>query len=54
MRTYGLALLAIILLLPIGSSADGTLKCGIKPIPKIHLLFVKLLRMSKWMIVPGG
>jgi len=35
MRIYGLALLAIIFLIPSVSSADGTLKCGIKPIPKV-------------------
>jgi len=35
MRTYVLALLAIILLMPPLSYADGTLKCGIKPIPEI-------------------
>ena len=34
MRTYGLALLAIIFLIPTVSYADGTLNCGIKPIPK--------------------
>ncbi len=35
MRTYGLALLAIIFLIPTVSYADGTLKCGIKPIPEV-------------------
>ena len=35
MRTLGLAIITLILLLPTGSSADGTLKCGIKPIPDI-------------------
>ena len=35
MRILGLALLALIFLLPSGASADGTLKCGIKPIPDI-------------------
>jgi hypothetical protein len=35
MRILGLALLALIFLLPSGASADGTLKCGIKPIPNI-------------------
>ena len=34
MRKYILALLAIIFLIPTVSYADGTLNCGIKPIPK--------------------
>jgi len=34
MRKYILALLAIIFFIPTVSYADGTLKCGIKPIPK--------------------
>ena len=36
MVKYGLSLLFIILLLlPTASFADGTLKCGIKPIPNV-------------------
>ena len=35
MRKYGLSLLFIIFFIPTLSYADGTLKCGIKPIPEI-------------------
>jgi len=35
MRIYTLVLIVFILLIPSVSYADGTLKCGIKPVPKV-------------------